>query len=35
MSAKEAEDFQKDLGAAPICPKGLGKNGGRFFLVML
>ena len=21
MSAKEAEDFQKDLGAAPICPK--------------
>ena len=31
MSAKEAEDFQKDLGAALICPKDLGKISGRFF----
>ena len=31
MSAKEAEDFQKNLGAAPICPKDLGKISGRFF----
>ena len=35
MSAKEAEDFQKDLGAAPICPKDLGKISGRFFLVAI
>ena len=31
MSAEEAETFQKDWGAAPICPKDLGKISGRFF----